>query len=410
MDRPVPDAEQLRRLLRDVISRDASISQPAIQSLREMERERLFSTLVDLLRAGNLSVYRAFAGMLEVERARAVTTLVSLIEDANEHVRYNVCGYLGDVGDERVVEPLARRLLRDPSDEVRLLAAFSLGKLASRRALAALRHARTHDNGRDYEGRTIREAAHEAIQLTLAWSEVSDHRQKRGTLRSLNPIDNKDVPDAADIARPLSRAPGDPPSPLEAARRERLAAALRRGRGEGAQLVGADLHQADLSRARLAGADLTDADLAGAGLWRAELVGATLVGARLAASSAFRADLREADLTGADLRRAAWRRARLADAVLDRANLQRASLDEADFSRARLAHADLSLASLERATLAGVDARGADFRDANLWCVDLAGANLEGADLTYSNVTATQLGTAASLRGATLPDGSQSGD
>jgi len=81
-------------------------------------------------------------------------------------------------------------------------------------------------------------------------------------------------------------------------------------------------------------ADLSDADLIGANLREANLIGA---------------DLRDADLRGANLRGA---------------NLSGADLRDADLSGADLRDADLSEANLSEANLSGADLRDADLRGA----------------------------------------------
>ena len=67
----------------------------------------------------------------------------------------------------------------------------------------------------------------------------------------------------------------------------------------GANLYGANLHEADLS-----GANLHEADLSGADLHEADLSGANLYGANLYEAELYEADLYGADLYGADLQSA----------------------------------------------------------------------------------------------------------
>ena len=74
----------------------------------------------------------------------------------------------------------------------------------------------------------------------------------------------------------------------------------------GANLYGANLHEADLSGANLheadlSGADLHEANLSGANLYGANLYGADLHEADLHEAYLRRANLYEADLSGADL-------------------------------------------------------------------------------------------------------------
>jgi uncharacterized protein YjbI with pentapeptide repeats len=73
---------------------------------------------------------------------------------------------------------------------------------------------------------------------------------------------------------------------------------------------------------------------------------------------------------------------------------------ERDFGWANLYQTDLGGAVLSGAVLYHVNLGGANLKGANLVRADLTGANLSGA-----KVTSEQLGKAASLRGAAMPDG-----
>ncbi|MDA1226659.1 MAG: pentapeptide repeat-containing protein [Chloroflexi bacterium] len=91
---------------------------------------------------------------------------------------------------------------------------------------------------------------------------------------------------------------------------------------------------------------------------------------------------------------------------LSRADLTSAFLMGADLSRAYLAEADLSRANLTGAYLTGADLNGADLTGAYLAGAYLTGAYLAGADLRGAvGTTNTQLAQAASIIGATFPDG-----
>jgi HEAT repeat protein len=82
-------------------------------------------------------------------------------------MRWTVCGLLSRHGDERAVEPLIQVLLSDDWPDIRMLAADVLGEIGDRRALEALHYAEQHDLGVDYENRTVRDAASEAISAIL---------------------------------------------------------------------------------------------------------------------------------------------------------------------------------------------------------------------------------------------------
>jgi uncharacterized protein YjbI with pentapeptide repeats len=70
-----------------------------------------------------------------------------------------------------------------------------------------------------------------------------------------------------------------------------------------------------------------------------------------------------------------------------------------------LASADLSYLNLQGANLRKANLRETNLRRCDLTGVDFTGADLSGADLTAARVTDEQLARAASLAGATLPDG-----
>lgn len=106
-------------------------------------------------------------------------------------------------------------------------------------------------------------------------------------------------------------------------------------------------------------------------------------------------------LYGADLRGA-----NLSGAFLLVADLSFADLREANLSQANLLGATLSKANLSGADLSEASMVGVDLHDANLSGANLHGADLMGADLKGTNVTSEQLEQAASLKGATMPDGS----
>jgi uncharacterized protein YjbI with pentapeptide repeats len=149
-------------------------------------------------------------------------------------------------------------------------------------------------------------------------------------------------------------------------------------------------HPASIS-ANLASASLQEVVLISAYLRNATLSDTDLSGAYLLESDLILADLSDACLEGA------W----LEDAVLIAAKLNMANLN-----RVRLEGSVLVKAVLTKA-----DLYEADLTEANLRQADLSGANLKDANLTRANlrnakgVTQKQLERAATLEGATMPDG-----
>jgi len=112
-------------------------------------------------------------------------------------------------------------------------------------------------------------------------------------------------------------------------------------------------------------------------------------------------------LSGADLSEVALRERHLPDAALrgadmKGANLERTFLAGADLRGANLSHAYLGRAGGWASIYDATDLRDANLRDANLYRADLSGANLNGA----AGITNEKLDQqAASLEGATMPDG-----
>ncbi len=122
--------------------------------------------------------------------------------------------------------------------------------------------------------------------------------------------------------------------------------------------------------------------------------------------------LSDADLSGTNLTSANLSRAILKDAYLRNANLRSTNLRFADLSDAVLRFADLSDAVLSDANLSDADLSGAILNHATLSFATLSDANLSDADLSRANligvtITSEQLAKIISLKGATMPDGSQ---
>lgn len=122
-----------------------------------------------------------------------------------------------------------------------------------------------------------------------------------------------------------------------------------------------------------------------------DLSGANLIGANLSGADLSGANLSGADLSGVNLRGADLYSASLRGAILRNANL----------SGAYLSVADLYNANLSGAILRDADLSGANLNEAYLGSIDLSGANLD-----HAQVLTEALALAKSLKGATMPDGS----
>ena len=172
-----------------------------------------------------------------------------------------------------------------------------------------------------------------------------------------------------------------------------------------AVLDAAKLQRAALPEANLRNANLDRANLSDANLSFAELSDATLLDATLDGANMYKSDLH-----GAQLQRASLKKSDLREAVLENSNLTMANLGESylistHLSGARLKNADLSRAILTDAVLRNSDLSGALLQGAVLRGADIGGANLQGADLRGAEgLTATQVCSAANLRGALMDD------
>jgi uncharacterized protein YjbI with pentapeptide repeats len=113
-------------------------------------------------------------------------------------------------------------------------------------------------------------------------------------------------------------------------------------------------------------------------------------------------DLREIDLSDTSLAAS-----NLANAILTNVNLSKSDLGKADLSGANLSEADLFDANLSGANLSGANLSGASLSGASLSRASLSRASLSEADLSGANLTKGQLDKAASLEGATMPNGQQ---
>src|SRR5918992_243477 len=160
-----------------------------------------------------------------------------------------------------------------------------------------------------------------------------------------------------------------------------------------ANLRRVDLRATDLSGADLSGSDLALADLRGANLRRANLKGANLEDANLLPYDAEHPErwswhkLAQID----DLSQETLRSSKSTSNPLGRISPYRSQ------TITNLREAVLEGARLHNAYLAGADLTGANLYD----------ADLTDANLTDAYVTQEQLNSCKSLKGATMPDGSQ---
>lgn len=126
--------------------------------------------------------------------------------------------------------------------------------------------------------------------------------------------------------------------------------------------------------------------LKGVGVWNEWRAEDRTIRPMLRGADLHGADLHDANLFGADLDLA-----RLGGANLRHANLGTASLRDADLSAANLKDADLGDVDLYDADLSGADLSIVDLSRAYLVFTNLTDANLMGADITLANFSQSKL-------------------
>jgi hypothetical protein len=107
---------------------------------------------------------RALIGMTSISPESAEALALRLLGDAHHAVRWYACETLGELGSRSAIAPIAQLLATDPSGSVRHQAAFWLGEIGDESVLDVLIAAAERDTGTDHEGRPMRDTATKAIR------------------------------------------------------------------------------------------------------------------------------------------------------------------------------------------------------------------------------------------------------
>jgi HEAT repeat protein len=152
---------KIKRLVEEL---DTRASLQARKELQAIDRDVVLKVVESLL-SNDSSDLRANAAeaLLRLDPYENLPKVLVLLDDVDETVRWFVCGLLHDFGDTRAAPRLSKALAEDSSALVRLTATYALAKMGDRMSLPALRKAVEFDRGQDYEGRTVKDAAAEAI-------------------------------------------------------------------------------------------------------------------------------------------------------------------------------------------------------------------------------------------------------
>jgi HEAT repeat protein len=115
--------------------------------------------------------------LLRINYQRAVAQVLPLLRDADAGVRGEICGTLHDLGDAQAADAVMWMLLNDEDGTNRHIAAYTLGRIGMKSALAILHWVAAHDQGTDWEGRSVAGMArefHESILERLSHDANSD--------------------------------------------------------------------------------------------------------------------------------------------------------------------------------------------------------------------------------------------
>ena len=109
-----------------------------------------------------------------VNPAMALARSRSRIDDPDVTIRVHACSLIASYGNVEHTELLIRLARADPHADVRYVAVCALQFHGDERTLAPLQHIQATDEGCDYDGHTIRAAAHDAIATITARGAASE--------------------------------------------------------------------------------------------------------------------------------------------------------------------------------------------------------------------------------------------
>jgi len=135
------DVRAVEPLLLTLRDDNAEVRQGAANALGQLRDIRAVKPLLEILRDTNSEVRGSAASALgQLGALEAVEPLIERLQDENAEVRCSAANALGELGDERAVEPLLR-LLSDQDTEMQRRASIALKQLSgAERLLVALRH------------------------------------------------------------------------------------------------------------------------------------------------------------------------------------------------------------------------------------------------------------------------------
>jgi HEAT repeat protein len=136
-----------------------------LMQLRQYEAEEISSALSAILSHAedDMRLIAVDAAPHLVPREVMIDLLVPGLSDARSSVRWSICKVFQKYPDPRVIERVLSVLQNDGNPHVRVAAVDVLCEVGDARSLPVLAYAMEHDWEKNYEGRTVAQAAEEAI-------------------------------------------------------------------------------------------------------------------------------------------------------------------------------------------------------------------------------------------------------
>jgi HEAT repeat protein len=157
-----------------------------VAEMRDQGGERLFPLLLPLLGSPEPLIRSALCeALLRIDARRALESVLPLLLDADEYVRWHLCGCLHRFGNQAAIGPLISVLKTDKDAQVRGTAAYALGGIASPAAIPALLSAMESDRELDCLGHSASSCAATALDEILGTEET--RIKVSATLRKMRP-------------------------------------------------------------------------------------------------------------------------------------------------------------------------------------------------------------------------------
>ncbi len=129
------DPKATRALLITIHDMDASVVWPTVYALREAPSNRVAKNALPLLKHENVWVRAYSARTLANHKTKdTVAGLIQALGDEDWHVAVNAARALGEIGNNRAVEPLGRLTAKHRVHHVRREAVSAMGKIGSKKA------------------------------------------------------------------------------------------------------------------------------------------------------------------------------------------------------------------------------------------------------------------------------------